>query len=162
MLRPTASTRPRANTTGLGESWLSGPRAYRIVDRARTPRWPTREGDAAVPLCVVRVGRACWWGVRGMTGHTAEPCQAQPSPHMSALLWLLWPSCAPLAASCHLYTITARDPVLGACPIGRVRWAAPGGCRGLAYGFTSWGRRPDSATPHATFSPWPTVAIRHC
>ena len=42
------STRLCADTTGLGESRLSGPKACRTVDRTRTPWWHTREGDAAV------------------------------------------------------------------------------------------------------------------
>ena len=50
-------------TTGPAGSrlsvWLSGLKAYRTDNRPRTPRWHTREGDAAVPVCV---GRACCLG----------------------------------------------------------------------------------------------------
>ena len=35
-------------------SRLSGLKAYRTVDRPRTPRWHMREGDAAVEACVAR------------------------------------------------------------------------------------------------------------
>ena len=55
--RPTVSTCLCANTTGLGKSRLSGAKACRTVDRPRTPRWHTREVDAAVPVCVARAGR---------------------------------------------------------------------------------------------------------
>ena len=54
---PTVSTRLCADTTGLGKSRLSGPKACRTVDRPRTPWWHTREGDAAVPVCVARAGQ---------------------------------------------------------------------------------------------------------
>ena len=62
---PTVSFRLRADTTGLGESRLSGLKACRTVDRPRTPWWHTREGDAAVPVCVARAGPSCWGGGGG-------------------------------------------------------------------------------------------------
>ena len=72
--RPTVSTRLCADTTGLGESRLSGPKACRTVDRPRTPRWHSREGDAAVPVCVARMGRcAIPPRRRGGRGYGARP-----------------------------------------------------------------------------------------
>ena len=38
--------------TGPGDSQLSGLKAYQPVDHPGTPRWHTREGDAAAPVCV--------------------------------------------------------------------------------------------------------------
>ena len=37
---------------GLDDSRLSGHKAYRTADGPRTPRRHTREGDAAIPVCV--------------------------------------------------------------------------------------------------------------
>ena len=71
---PMVSTRLCADTTGLGESRLSGPKACRTVDRPRTPWWHTREGDAAVPVCVARAGQeggACML-VAGRLGGSAR------------------------------------------------------------------------------------------
>ena len=56
----------RVTTSPVGAR-LSGLKAYRSDDRPRTSRWHTREGDAALPVCM---GRACchwmrvvyWWG----------------------------------------------------------------------------------------------------
>ena len=78
---PTVSTRLCADTTGLGESRLSGPKACRTVDRPRTPWWHTREGDAAVPVCVARtgqVGGACM--LVALVGHDGSHGCAAPGP----------------------------------------------------------------------------------
>ena len=78
---PTVSTRLCADTTGLGESRLSGPKACRTVDRPRTPRWHSREGDAAVPVCVARAGqegRARMLVV--LAGHDGSHGCAAPGP----------------------------------------------------------------------------------
>ena len=78
---PTLSTRLCADTTGLGESRLSGPKACRTVDRPRTPWWHTREGDAAVPVCVARagqVGGACM--LVALVGHDGSHGCAAPGP----------------------------------------------------------------------------------
>ena len=72
---------PCANTTELGESRLSGPKACRTVDRPRTPWWHTREGDAAVPVCVARVGQvggACM--LVALAGHDGSHGSAAPGP----------------------------------------------------------------------------------
>ena len=45
---------------GLDDSQLSGHKAYRTADGPRTPQRHTREGDAAVPVCVW--ARALVWG----------------------------------------------------------------------------------------------------
>ena len=82
---PTVSTRLCANTTGLGESRLSGPKACRTVDRPRTPWWHTREGDAAVRLCVARAGReggVCMLVV--LAGHDGSHGCAAPGPVRSS------------------------------------------------------------------------------
>ena len=88
--RPTVSTRLCADTTGLGKSRLSGPKACRTVDRPRTPWWHTREGDAAVPVCVARAGReggACMLvvlaGLEGSHGCAVHGCAA-PGPVRSS------------------------------------------------------------------------------
>ena len=52
-------------TTGPAGSRLSGLKAYRTDDRPRTPRWHTREGDAAVPVCV---GKCVAWCSRPRWG----------------------------------------------------------------------------------------------
>ena len=78
---PMVSTRLCADTTGLGESRLSGPKACRTVDRPRTPRWHTREGDAAVPVCVARAGQeggACM--LVALAGHDGSHGCAAPGP----------------------------------------------------------------------------------
>ena len=78
---PTVSSRLCADTTGLGESRLSGPKACRTVDRPRTPWWHTREGDAAVPVCVARAGqggRACM--LVALAGHDGSHGCAAPGP----------------------------------------------------------------------------------
>ena len=58
-------------TTGPAGSRLSGLKAYRTDDRPRTPRWHTREGDAAVPVCVgkcvARCSRPRWGGWGSLT-----------------------------------------------------------------------------------------------
>ena len=38
-----------------GRTRVSGHKAYRTVDRPQTPRWRSRAGDAAVPVCCVYV-----------------------------------------------------------------------------------------------------------
>ena len=78
---PTVSTRLCADTTGLGESRLSGPKACRTVDHPRTPWWHTREGDAAVPVCVARAGQeggACM--LVALAGHDGSHGCAAPGP----------------------------------------------------------------------------------
>ena len=35
-----------------GRTRVSGHKAYRTVDRPKTPRWRSRAGDAAVPVCM--------------------------------------------------------------------------------------------------------------
>ena len=78
---PMVNTRLCADTTGLGESRLSGPKACRTVDRPRTPWWHTREGDAAVPVCVARAGQeggACMLVV--LAGHDGSHGCAAPGP----------------------------------------------------------------------------------
>ena len=78
---PMVSTRLCADTTGLGESRLSGPKACRTVDRPRTPWWHTREGDAAVPVCVARAGQeggACM--LVALAGHDGSHGCAAPGP----------------------------------------------------------------------------------
>ena len=78
---PTVSTRLCADTTRLGESRLSGPKACRTVDRPRSPSRHTREGDAAVPVCVARagqVGRACM--LVALAGHDGSQGCTAPSP----------------------------------------------------------------------------------
>ena len=35
-----------------GRTRVSGHKAYRTVDRPQTPRWRSRAGDAAVPVCM--------------------------------------------------------------------------------------------------------------
>ena len=78
---PMVSTRLCADTTGLGESRLSGPKACRTVDRPRTPWWHTREGDAAVPVCVARAGQeggACM--LVALAGHDGSYGCAAPGP----------------------------------------------------------------------------------
>ena len=52
-------------TTGPAGSRLSGLKAYRTDDRPRTPRWHTREGDAAVPVCL---GKCVAWCSRPRWG----------------------------------------------------------------------------------------------
>ena len=52
-------------TTGPAGARLSGLKACRTADRPRTPRWHTREGDAAVPVCVGRACCLCVWGESG-------------------------------------------------------------------------------------------------
>ena len=78
---PMVSTRLCADTIGLGESRLSGPKACRTVDRPRTPWWHTREGDAAVPVCVARAGQeggACM--LVALAGHDGSHGCAAPGP----------------------------------------------------------------------------------
>ena len=78
---PMVSTRLCADTTGLGESRLSGPNACRTVDRPRTPWWHTQEGDAAVPVCVPCAGQeggACM--LVALAGHDGSHGCAAPGP----------------------------------------------------------------------------------
>ena len=49
-------------TTGPVDARLSGRKACRTDDRPRAPRWHTREGVAAVPVCMGRAGCLCMWG----------------------------------------------------------------------------------------------------
>ena len=78
---PMVSTCLCADTTGLGESWLSGPKACRTVDRPRNPWWHTREGDVAVPVCLARAGQeggACM--LVALAGHDGSHGCAAPGP----------------------------------------------------------------------------------
>ena len=70
-------------TTGPAGARLSGRKACRTDDRPRTPRWHTREGDAAVPVCMGRARCLCMWGgselgyeARRVTRH----CRTWPGP----------------------------------------------------------------------------------
>ena len=59
--------------------------ACRTVDRPCTPWWHTREGDAAVPVCVARAGReggACMLAV--LAGHDGSHSCAAPGPVRSS------------------------------------------------------------------------------
>ena len=50
---PTHSPRRLPCGTRLGgRTRVSGHKAYRTVDRPQTPRWRSRAGDAAVPVCM--------------------------------------------------------------------------------------------------------------
>ena len=74
----------KSATKGPHNSRLSGLKAYWTVDRPRTPRWQTREGDAAVLVCVARM-RA---GGAGTLGHVAAPRLALHTP--GGLLGSCW------------------------------------------------------------------------
>ena len=118
-------------TTGPVELRLSGRKAYRTVDRPRTPPWHAREGDAAVPVCVARVPagsrhtavpRLAWprsvWTREGEGGRDALHCLVRPTAaHLtrcrggagqglrSALVL-----CRSICAPCSLCTHAARRP----------------------------------------------------
>ena len=49
------------DSTGLGAPGCRGLKACRTADSPRTPRWHTREGDTAVPVCVVCAPLGCLW-----------------------------------------------------------------------------------------------------
>ena len=52
-LSPTHGPRRLPCRTRLGgRTQVSGHKAYRTVDRPQTPRWRSRAGDAAVPVCM--------------------------------------------------------------------------------------------------------------
>ena len=40
------------DTTGLAHSQFSGCEGCQTVDRPHTPQWHSREGDAAMPVCM--------------------------------------------------------------------------------------------------------------
>ena len=50
--RPRLPRRLRCGTQVGGRTRVSGHKAYRTVDRPRTPWWHSRAGDAAVPVCM--------------------------------------------------------------------------------------------------------------
>ena len=70
-------------TTGPVGARFSGLKAYRTDDRPRTPRCYTREGDAAVPVCMGRA-RCRWvWGVDWLgceARRVTQQCRAWPGP----------------------------------------------------------------------------------
>ena len=109
-------------TTGPVGARLSGLKAYRTDDRPRTPRWHTREGDAAVPVCMGRA-RCRWvWGVDWLgceARRVTRQCRAWPGPgpvsHAGGGPWaglnpLLWPlgGGGALTYLCLPYTGTTR------------------------------------------------------
>ena len=53
------------DSTGLGAPGCRGLKACRTADSPRTPRWHTREGDTAVPVCVVCAPLGCLWVLGG-------------------------------------------------------------------------------------------------
>ena len=109
-------------TTGPVGARLSGLKAYRTDDRPRTPRWHTREGDAAVPVCMGRA-RCRWvWGVDWLgceARRVTRQCRAWPGPGpvshagggpwagLNPLLWALGGGGA-LTYLCLPYTGTTR------------------------------------------------------
>ena len=58
---------PRSAQPSLRDSTVLGApgcrclKACRTADSPRTPRWHTREGDTAVPVCVACALLACLW-----------------------------------------------------------------------------------------------------
>ena len=68
---------------GLDDSQLSGHKAYRTSDGPRTPRRHTREGDAAVPVCMWARALVCmvhaWLGA---ARHVGSHGRAAPGPFM--------------------------------------------------------------------------------
>ena len=77
----TVSTPIRADTTGLGGSWWSGPKPCRTVAHPRTPRCHAREGDAAVPVRVAHGEQL--GGERALSGparHVGSHGGAAPGP----------------------------------------------------------------------------------
>ena len=110
-------------TTGPVGARLSGLKAYRTDDRPRTPRWHTREGDAAVPVCMGRA-RCRWvWGVDWLgceARRVTRQCRAWPGPGpvshagggpwagLNPLLWALGGGGGALTYLCLPYTGTTR------------------------------------------------------
>ena len=88
-------------TTGPAGARLSGLKAYQTDDRPHAPRWHTREGDAAVPVCMGRACCLCVWGV-SWRGHEARRVTRQhrawpgPGPVSPARGGGLWAGCRPL------------------------------------------------------------------
>ena len=69
---------------GSVDSRLSGHKAYRTADGPRTPRRHTREGDAAVPVCVWARASVCMVGARvGAARHVGSHGWAAPGPDLT-------------------------------------------------------------------------------
>ena len=59
-----------------GRTWVSSHKAYRTVDHPQTPRWHSRVGDAAVPVCMCPcVSEGLW--------HTCLLCCCSALAHMA-------------------------------------------------------------------------------
>ena len=70
-------------TTGLAGALLSGRKACWTDDRPRTPQWHTREGDAAMPVCMGRARCLCTWGGCGWgceARRVTRQCRTWPGP----------------------------------------------------------------------------------
>ena len=137
---------------------LSGLKAYRTDDRPRTPRWHTREGDAAVPVCMGRA-RCRWvWGLDWLgceARRVTRQCRAWPGPGpvshagggpwagLNPLLWALGGggggSDLPLPALHWHNTGTSRR--FGGSSLSR-----GGGREGPPMGHTCCGVHPQRAT----------------
>ena len=75
---------------GPDDSRLSGHVAYRTADGPRTPRRHTREGDAAVPVCVWARASVCMAGARvGAARHVGSHGWAAPGPFLTG--WWVHP-----------------------------------------------------------------------
>ena len=75
--------------TSPARSWLSGPKAYWTHDRPSTPRWHTRMGGAAVPMCLWHARCLCVWGIgwRGSEARRVTRVQRdEPSPGSACLV----------------------------------------------------------------------------
>ena len=84
---------------GPDDSRLSGHKAYQTADGPRTPRRHTREGDAAVPVCVWARTSVCIVGARvGAARHVGSHGWAAPGPVLTR--W--WVPGGGGGGGCHL------------------------------------------------------------
>ena len=75
---------PLRVNTGPARARLSGRKACRTDDRPRTPRWHTREGDAAVPVCMGRARCLCMWGGSGWGCEARQVTQSGEGEHLTS------------------------------------------------------------------------------
>ena len=118
---PAVSTRLCADTTGIGESPLSGLKSCVTVARPRTPWWHIRERDAAVPVCVAcagQGGRACM--LVALAGHDGSHGCAAPGPAR-------WRQCRSSASRPRRRGLVCLRSRCGLCPQGSVRGGGGGG-----------------------------------